>query len=414
MKIPHIAALVLSSWSALFLSTQSPAQAPALPGAKALRDLAYVDGGAERQKLDLYLPEKSAAPLPLIIWIHGGGWAAGDKAGCPAQRMTAQGYAVASLNYRLSGDAIFPAQIEDCKAAIRWLRAHAKEYNLDANHFGVWGSSAGGHLVALLGTSGDVKDFDKGAHLDMSSRVQAVCDYYGPTDLLQMDAHALPTARLKHDPATSPESRLIGGAIQENKEKTARANPIAYITPDDPPFLIVHGDQDPTVPHHQSELLFEALKKSGVSAHFHTIHGAGHGNGFAGKNIDDMVDAFFGKNLKTASTSRSTPEALTTESTASATGPDRASPGGTVPQSGPAGAARRIPWEPILARDDKNQDGKISREEFSGPPQLFGRLDQNHDGFVTREEHEAFQSQARGQLPTATPSPSATPAPGAK
>jgi len=411
MKIPHFAALALSWWSALFLTMHSSAQAPSPAGVKTLRDLAYVEGGAERQKLDLYLPEKAAAPLPLIIWIHGGGWAAGDKAGCPAQRMTAQGYAVASLNYRLSGDAIFPAQIEDCKAAIRWLRVHAKEYNLDANHFGVWGSSAGGHLVAMLGTAGDVKDFDKGGHLDMSSRVQAVCDYYGPTDLLQMDAHAIPLARLKHDPATSPESRLIGGAIQENKEKTARANPIAYITPNDPPFLIVHGDQDPTVPHHQSELLFDALKKAGVSVHFHTIHGAGHGNGFAGKNIDDMVNAFFDRNLKTTSATRSAPEVLTTESTTSATGPDRAPPGGGAPAQ--PGGALRIPWEAILSRDDKNQDGKISREEFSGPAQLFDRLDRNHDGFITREEYEAFQSQVRGQRPTATPAAASTPAPAA-
>jgi acetyl esterase/lipase len=187
----------------------------------------------------------------------------------------------------LSGDAIFPAQIEDCKAAVRWLRAHAKEYGLNPDRFGVWGSSAGGHLVALLGTSGDV-----------SSRVQAVCDYYGPTDLLQMDAHALPSARLKHDPATSPESRLIGGAIQENKEKTTRANPIVYVTPDDPPFLIVHGDADPVVPIHQSQLLFDALKKAGVSVRFHTIKGAGHGQGFGGREIDEMVNNFFDSYLK--------------------------------------------------------------------------------------------------------------------
>src|SRR5260221_4919549 len=155
--------------------------------------------------------------------------------------MLDQGYAVASLNYRLSGEALFPAQIEDCKAAVRWLRAHAKEYSLDPEHFGAWGSSAGGHLVALLGPSGDVKEFEKGPHLDQSSRVQAVCDYFGPTDFLQMDAHAIPDARLKHDLPNSPESRLIGGPIQENKDKVAKVNPITYVTPDDPPVLIVHG-----------------------------------------------------------------------------------------------------------------------------------------------------------------------------
>jgi acetyl esterase/lipase len=149
-----------------------------LAGVKAHRDLVYVEGGHERHKLDLYLPEKAEGPLPLLIWVHGGGWQNGSKDGCPPLRAgyIERGYAVASINYRLSGHAVFPAQIEDCKAAIRWLRAHAKEYNLDAKRFGVWGSSAGGHLVALIGTSGDVKEFDVGDHLDQSSRVQAVCD----------------------------------------------------------------------------------------------------------------------------------------------------------------------------------------------------------------------------------------------
>ena len=153
-------------------------------GVKAHRDLVYVGNGHERHKLDLFVPEKADGPLPLIIWVHGGGWQNGSKDGCPPLRdgYTERGYAVASINYRLSGHAVFPAQIEDCKAAIRWLRAHAKEYNLDPQRFGVWGSSAGGHLVALIGTSGDVKEFDVGANLDQSSRVQAVCDYYGPTD----------------------------------------------------------------------------------------------------------------------------------------------------------------------------------------------------------------------------------------
>ena len=367
-------------------SAQDAAARRALPeGTKAHTDLAYVADGHAQQKLDLYVPEKAAGPLPLLIWIHGGGWAAGDKGNCPPLRQgfVARGYAVASLGYRLSGDAIFPAQIEDCKAAIRWLRAHAKEYNLDADHFGVWGSSAGGHLVALVGTAGGVKEFEKGGNGDVSSRVQAVCDFYGPTDLLQMDAHALPDARMKHDPANSPESKLIGGAIQENKEKAARVNPIAYIAPDAPPFLIVHGDKDPLVPVHQSQLLFDALKKAGLSVHFHTIHGAGHGQGFAGKNIDDMVAAFFDATLKNNTSARAAHEAVLTESNAAAAGPAGAQPGAN------GGARRAIPWAAILARDDRNKDGKISRDEFSGPPALFERLDRNRDGFLTREEHEA-------------------------
>ncbi|HEY6166827.1 MAG TPA: alpha/beta hydrolase fold domain-containing protein [Verrucomicrobiae bacterium] len=355
-------------------------------GVKAHRDLAYVEGGHTRQRLDLFLPENAAAPLPLIIWIHGGGWAAGSKDGCPPLRdgYTGRGYAVASIDYRLSGDAIFPAQIEDCKAAIRWLRAHAREYNLDPGRFAVWGSSAGGHLVALLGTSGDVKQFDVGAFPDHSSRVQAVCDYYGPTDLLQMDAHALPGARMKHDPVNSPESRLIGGAIQENGDKAARANPITYVTKDDPPFLIVHGDQDPTVPHHQSELLYHALKSAGVRVHFHTLKGAGHGNGFGGPELEAMVRGFFDRHLKGKTAADDEPLASATS------GPGIATPTGARPAQPPQGAGRGpgISWDQIRAREDANGDGRVTREEFKGPPPLFERFDRNHDGVLTEKDFE--------------------------
>jgi acetyl esterase/lipase len=266
-------------------------------GVRALRDIEYVAGGGKAQSLDLYLP-KSDRPLPLIIWIHGGAWLGGDKRGGPFFQMLTRGYATASINYRPSGQAVFPAAIEDCKAAVRWLRAHAKEYNLDADHFGAWGSSSGGHLVALLGTSGGVKVLEGySGNLEFSSRVQAVCDWFGPTDFLQMEAHALtPGKPFSHDAADSPESLFIGGAIQENKEKTQRANPITYVTSDDPPFLFMHGDKDRLVPHQQSELLATALKKAGVEVTFHTVKGAGHG--FGGPDIMRMVGEFFDKHLK--------------------------------------------------------------------------------------------------------------------
>lgn len=271
----------------------------ALPeGVRAHRDLVYVEGGHERQKLDLFLPANVEGPVPVIIWVHGGGWQNGSKENCSPLRggYLEMGYAVASLNYRLSQHAVFPAQIEDCKAAIRWLRAHAKEYGLDGNRFGAWGSSAGGHLVALLGTTGDVKAFDVGAHLDQTSRVQAVCDYFGPTDFI-----ALAKSRDASRPATylSPESRLIGGFVLDHPEQVAAANPITYITAEDPPFLIVHGDADPVVPIAQSELLFAAMKKSGLGVRFHTIRGAAHGGpGFSSGEVETMVADFFDARLK--------------------------------------------------------------------------------------------------------------------
>ena len=260
-----------------------------------LRDLAYVPNGHERQKLDLYLPaDGTAAPVPVIIWVHGGAWLAGSKDRCPAQRFVDAGYAVASINYRLSQHATFPAQIQDCKAAVRWLRAHASRYNLDPQRFGVWGASAGGHLVALLGTAGNVDDFDVGENPDVSSRVQAVCDFFGPTDFTKM--RDFPSA-MDHDAADSPESKVIGGAVQENEEKVQRANPITYVTKDDPPFLIVHGDKDPLVPHNQSELLLSALQKVEVEARLYTVEGGGHG-GFQDPNVNRLVAEFFAKHLK--------------------------------------------------------------------------------------------------------------------
>lgn len=357
---------------------QEAASTPPVPaGVRALRDLAYVENGHARQKLDLYLPEKSEGPLPVIVWIHGGGWAAGSKEQCPALRQgfVERGYAVASIGYRLSGHAPFPAQIEDCKAAIRWLRAHAREYQLDPARFGAWGSSAGGHLVALVGTSGGVKEFEVGAHADASSAVQAVCDFFGPTDFERFvttpgfESHASPN---------SPESRLLGGEVLKSKDKAARVNPITYVDKNDPPFLIVHGDKDTTVPLNQSEALFESLKGAGVSVRFHTIKGAGHGTGFGGREIDEVVSGFFDARLKAGSK----------EVESAATSSEALLPQANAKAGGPA-AGRRIPWELIAGRDDKDKDGKVAKAEFSGPPALFERLDSNRDGVLTKEEHES-------------------------
>ncbi|MBV9122601.1 MAG: alpha/beta hydrolase fold domain-containing protein [Planctomycetes bacterium] len=264
------------------------------PGVKMLRDLAYVPDGHERHLLDLYLPEKADGPLPLIVWIHGGGWQAGNKDHPPGLPLVSKGYALASINYRLSQHAKFPAQIEDCKAAIRWLRANASKYHLDPKRIGVWGASAGGHLVALLGTTGGVKalEGDEG-NLKESSRVQAVVDWFGPTDFMH----------LKTQGAQSPVTALLGGSPEVDPEKAREASPITYVGKDDPPFLIMHGDKDPLVPLKQSQELYQALKKAGVDATLEVIPGAGHG--FGGPDINRKVEEFFDKHLKEASTSKS-------------------------------------------------------------------------------------------------------------
>lgn len=275
---------------------QSGAPLPA--GARAIKDIPYVTDGHERQKLDLYLPAKGTN-VPLIVWIHGGAWRVGSKDNTRATWLLEEGYAVASVNYRLSQHATFPAQLEDCKAAIRWLRANATKHGYDGNHIGVWGPSAGGHLVALLGVTGDVKDFDKGANSQVSSRVQAVCDFFGPTDLTKMDEQSDTPGRANHDLPDSPESQLIGGPIQQNKEQVARANPLNYISVGDAPFLILHGDQDKTVPIGQSELLHAALSKARLKSTFHVVKGAGHGGpGFETPEVRQMVKSFFDQHLR--------------------------------------------------------------------------------------------------------------------
>jgi len=289
-------------------TTQQPGrsqQAQIPTGTKVERDIVYARVGDRKLLLDLCLPAKGTAPLPVIVWVHGGGWRSGSKnAGSRARPMLNRGYAVVDVGYRLSGEAIFPAQVEDCKAAVRWVRANAAKYSLDPDRIGAWGSSAGGHLVAFLGTAGDVREFDTGANAEYSSRVQAVCDWFGPTDFLQMDKHSLEGSRLIHDAPDSPESLLVGGPIQNEPYRAIakKANPITYVTKDDPPFLIMHGDKDMSVPLHQSELLYDALKKAGVEVTLYVVKGGGHGlrgGEESSEKLFEIVADFFDRNLKT-------------------------------------------------------------------------------------------------------------------
>lgn len=262
-----------------------------------IRDVVFGKGGERDLKLHLLRPKKEAKePMPVVVFIYGGGWRTGNKdQGIRHLLPLAQdGYVCASIEYRHSQEALFPAQIEDCKAAIRFLRSRAKDYNINPDKIAVWGMSAGAHLAALLGTTGDVKELEgKGGSPDVSSAVNAVVDWFGPTDFLKMDAAG---SLIPHNPAESPESRLIGGAIQDNPEKVAKANPITYVSKNDPPFLIMHGDKDQMVPINQSELLVAALKKAEVKVTFETVRGAGHG--FVGLQHEARVKLFLDEVLK--------------------------------------------------------------------------------------------------------------------
>ncbi len=222
-----VSLIVLLTLSCLCHADSSP------KGVKVERNIEYVPGGDPAQQLDLYLPAQPAdKPLPLIVYIHGGGWHGGSKAGSPATGFVAHGYAAASVEYRFSQKALFPAQIQDCQAAIRWLRANSRKYNLDPDHIGVWGGSAGGHLVALLGTAGGKKAFPPiGGNEDQSDRVQAVCDEYGPADFNTVMRQAADDKNVrnifKFNTPGDPYSDLIGASRRRQAKRRCRQpNPL--------------------------------------------------------------------------------------------------------------------------------------------------------------------------------------------
>jgi acetyl esterase/lipase len=259
-----------------------------------LRDLPYVKDGASSQKLDLYL-NPGTKKRPLVILIHGGAFMFGDKSGEDAGLWLKEGYHVATLNYRLSREAKFPAAVQDCKSAVRWLRAHASEHGIDADRFGVFGASAGGNLAALIGTTGETDKFDDGDNLKVSSRVSVVGDWFGPTDFLKMDEQRYQGGDL-HNSADSPESQYLGGEIQTLRAAAKSANPITYIGSKCPPFFIAHGDQDRQVPFGQSVILSEALEKAKIKVMFREVSGQGHM--FRDKSVTSDMVSFFNAILK--------------------------------------------------------------------------------------------------------------------
>lgn len=285
----------------------SPAGIPA--GVQVLTDIPYAKVADRTLLLDLYVPEGTApagSRLPLLVWVFGGGWRAGNKRPCPIAGEAARGYIVASIEYRLSSEALFPAQVEDCKAAIRFLRASAGKYNIDASHVGAIGSSAGGHLAALLGTSGGIKDLEGTAgHLDQSSRVQAVVDFCGPSDLLSWAEYAsrLPAPAAPNDQQSArfkierAARQLLGDLPAARKDLARKASPITYVRRDNSPFLIIHGQKDDLVPPQQSQLLCDALKAAGVEVQLVIVPQAGHGRA-GGEASLRAAGEFFDRHLK--------------------------------------------------------------------------------------------------------------------
>lgn len=264
------------------------------------RNIKFGRGGDRVLKMHILYPKVlPELPMPVLVWIHGGAFRAGTKLeGTPRLIPFAQkGYFCATIDYRLSYEAIFPSAIEDCKCAIRFLRAHAKKFHLNPESIGLWGISAGGYLAAFLGVTHSIGEFEgKGGWEEFSSRVQAVCDWFGPTDFSRLSDFP---SEIDRNASDCPEALFIGGSLQENKETVAKANPITYITKEAAPFLIMHAEDDPIVPFNQSELLFEALQKAGVEVTFEVVEGGRHaGKKFYTPDVLKKLEDFFKKYLE--------------------------------------------------------------------------------------------------------------------
>ncbi len=255
-------------------------------------DIDYVGDGHIGHKLDIHLPENKKKKYPVVICIYGSAFFSNHSKSATfskgiGQALLNAGYAVVTINHRASSDDIFPAQIQDVKAAIRFIRANAVSFSLDKSFVGITGWSSGGHLAAFAGASNSVNYFELegdtidiegglGAHIELSSHVDAVVDWYGPTNFLIMDECG---SSMKHNDEKSPESLLVGGAIQSNKNTCRLADPATYISSNSAPFLIIHGDKDPLVPYCQSEHLYRSLKEDNIDAELITVDGGKHGPG---------------------------------------------------------------------------------------------------------------------------------------
>ena len=275
---------------------------------KSWKDINYAGDSQEYHNLDIFLPKIKKDKYPVVISIYGSAWLANNAKGQDlstlGKALLDAGYAFVVPNHRSSFDAKFPAQVNDIKAVTRFVRANASEYQFDTSFVGITGSSSGGSLAAMAGTTINVKEYSLGDqtvniegsvgdNLDYSSSVDAVVDWFGPTNMLIMDECG--TTDMIHNDAKSPASLYIGGPIQENKNKTLLASPTTYVDAQDPPFLIVHGDKDPIVPFCQSKILYKKLQKEKVASEFVSVPEGKHGPGVHVDEYMNMMVEFFDK-----------------------------------------------------------------------------------------------------------------------
>ena len=301
LLVPLSGCELVTTWVFTAYLEPDPPKTPSAVVAQ--RDQIYATRDGHDLLLDLYMPaQRTEEALPVVLFLFGGGWQSGNRhqfIRFGLLEYPEEGFAVITADYRYLTEAVYPAQIEDVKSVLRWIRVNADTFGLDAQRIGVIGPSAGGHLAALAGTSNQPGELEVGEPSDIPTHVHAVVDYYGPTDFLQGDAHRTEDA----DPWNAPDSsvsRLIGAPIESVPDKVAMANPISFIDGTEPPFLIIHGEKDGLVPLHQSEILHEALVAAGVSSELMVVEDGDHGYG--GDFFEDehgaRVRKFFHRHLR--------------------------------------------------------------------------------------------------------------------
>ncbi len=281
----------------LCASAQQPLDASKPPNYVKTADILYAVIDGRQLGLDLYMPNDVDNP-PLLVWVHGGRWLRRTKEDVFTTALVGEGFAIASIDFRLSVDAPFPAQIHDIKAAIRFLRANATTYGYDATRIGIHGRSSGGHLTALVGVTNGNKELEGsvGEHLDQSSDVQAVVSYFGASNLTSILDQSTPFGVTLRSAALA---LLLGGSLEQKMELAKLASPVFHVDATDPPLLLLHGDQDPQMPINQAHELHGVYKEHGLPVHFEVIHGAVHGSEeFFDQKRNALVAAFLKEHLR--------------------------------------------------------------------------------------------------------------------
>jgi len=286
-----------SAGALLLLASCASAQESLGTPSPTVSDIPYAVVDGRELGLDLYMPQGVDNP-PLLVWIHGGRWLRNTKEDVYTLALVQEGFAVASIDFRLSIEATFPAQIHDIKAAIRFLRANAAKYGYDAARIGIHGRSSGGHLTALVGVTNGNKEFEGnlGNHLDQSSDVQVAVSYFGASNLTSILDQSTPFGVGKRAPALA---LLLGGPVEERMELAKLASPVFYVDDTDPPLLLLHGDQDPQMPINQAHELHGLYKERGLPVQFEVVHGAAHGTPeFFDPKRTAVVAAFLKEHLR--------------------------------------------------------------------------------------------------------------------